>query len=76
MSQISIQAESEKVTSKQKVNTKKIRKLANVLQRYRYIIFPGISPTTFFLSETYNKRSDSSLSYFLREMISLSSRGM
>lgn len=50
MSQISIQAESEKVTSKQKVNTKKIRKLANALQRFRCIIFPGISPTTFFLS--------------------------
>lgn len=50
MSQISIQAESEKVTSKQKVNTKEIRKLANALQRFRYIIFPGISPTTFFLS--------------------------
>ncbi len=50
MSQISIQAESEKVTSKQKVNTKKIRKLANALQRFRYIIFPGISSTTFLLS--------------------------
>lgn len=50
MSQISIQAEGEKVTSKQKVNTKKIRKLANALQRLRCIIFPGISPTTFLLS--------------------------